>query len=232
MRVSQCHWQIGEDIGSWPNNEASQDTMQPSSMSNRRLTSLGRMVMTTLYKCSSKGDFQEIPWVVSCRHGDTSRMVRLLSNLAEDELLSPTDFSMSVHNAIVGMFSIATKNRKMHTALAGAEASFEMGLLEALALQKTCKQTVGYIYYDSPLPLQYQDNCKQDCPQIGLALMLNGPVEEKVLNLTYQPGEKSNLNRRDNESIYFVDFLKNDEKYYEITVPGGRIHLESNCKAN
>ncbi len=55
---------------------------------------------------------------------------------------------MSVHNAIIGVFSIATGNTQAHSALAGGNASFEAGLLESIVLLKEKGGSVGYVYYD------------------------------------------------------------------------------------
>lgn len=85
----------------------------------RRLGKLGYNVLSVMDLCSQTDDSDDTTWVVSSRHGDTNRMGRLFQSIADKELLSPTDFSMSVHNALPGMHSIKTINTSMHTAMSG-----------------------------------------------------------------------------------------------------------------
>src|ERR1700691_2625239 len=110
MQVTCC-WKMGEETGSWPIGEPERNLRQLPTMMQRRLTPLGRTAAGMLHNSSSRSNSEQIPWVVSCRHGDLHRMINLLSSLARNEPLSPTEFSMSVHNAIIGAFSIATKNK-------------------------------------------------------------------------------------------------------------------------
>ncbi|HBN22602.1 MAG TPA: hypothetical protein DD412_05130 [Holosporales bacterium] len=162
----------------------------------RRLTPLGCLVVETLYGAvdfleASTID-SEIPWVFSSRHGDGDRVRRLLADISKDELLSPMDFSQSVHNAIAGAFSIISQNTKMHTALSAGNASFEVGLLEAYALQRKTNGYVGYAYYDSPMPPPYDDLIQGNKEKNPFCLvMVLGPDEcssnkiGSILSLTY-----------------------------------------------
>jgi len=68
----------------------------------------------------------------SC-HGDLAITDNLCSTLvAHPELLSPTRFHNSVHNAASGYWGIATGNRHASTAVSAFAQSFAAGLLEAL----------------------------------------------------------------------------------------------------
>jgi hypothetical protein len=59
-----------------------------------------------------------------------------LSDLANDQPLSPTQFSLSVHNAMIGLWSIMRGETSEMTALAAAGDGLEHGMLEAAALTK------------------------------------------------------------------------------------------------
>jgi hypothetical protein len=172
MRIECCFWEINGENEAWPKEKQSKVASSLPPLVRRRLTSLGQKALGMFYRTFPSENQKKIPWVVACRHGDMQRMVNLLSSLAAKEVFSPTDFSMSVHNAIVGLYSICVKNEEPHTALSGGELSFEAGLLEAFALQKEKRKTVGYIYYDSPLPGQYEGKIENDCPDICIALLL------------------------------------------------------------
>src|SRR3990167_6452217 len=103
MQLKSCYWIRGKETCAWPQSEAEHTQKQLPSSSRRRLTPLGQKTVEMLYRVANQ---EQISWVVSCRHGDMHRMISLLSSLARNEQLSPTDFSLSVHNAIVGAFSI------------------------------------------------------------------------------------------------------------------------------
>ena len=236
MQITQCYWKVGEKEGSWQQNKSDKVVPLLSAMVRRRLTPFGKMALGTLYKSlssASEGENpQDIQWVVSCRHGDTYRMVQLLSKLAQGELLSPTDFSLSVHNAIIGLFSIEMKNKKLHTALSGAQATFEMGFLEAFALHQESQKSVGYFYYDQPLPEMYRDKVQDDSCEVSILMILDAEDnlsqqnKNKVLKLTYTNEQNNKVSHGFQTIISLVDFLENDDKNYKIPFSGGTFFLE------
>jgi hypothetical protein len=219
---------LGEEWGDWPLRELGEKEAKLTMMTRRRLTPLGRMAFEVLERSSATLDQRDIPWVISCRHGDGSRMVNLLTSLSKGELLSPTDFSMSVHNAIIGAYSILTNSKKMHTALSAAELSFEAGLIEAFALQHEKKETVGYMYYDMPLPFPYEEKVHNTFPETCLALLLKGEAEEKGegLHLNYQSDSEQGSEKRVHDVMSFIGFLKSNETRYGMPVPGGHFLWE------
>lgn len=226
MYISHVVWKVGNYSGSLPNSEASQKHSKPPASLSRRLTAMGRMVLDFLTQSQAFSKKEGVPWVVSSQHGDTKRMVRLFDHLAQKETLSPTDFSQSVHNAIVGGFSIATQNKKTHTALSGANHSFQMGLLEAIALCKDLQSQVGYIYYDTPLPDIYEK-----------------AIEEQYVLLIIEPEVKNNFHFKlkyctkesDIRKLFLLHdltkYFESDEPSYTIPYPGGEILLQRPAQA-
>jgi len=77
---------------------------------------------------------QDLPLVFISRHGETPRTLDILSDLANEQPLSPTQFSLSVHNAVIGLWSILRNETSEMTALAAAGDGLEHGMLEAAAL--------------------------------------------------------------------------------------------------
>lgn len=202
MKINNCCWFADNVHGAWPGEE--RDLLELPLTLRRRLTPLGRKALQTVSRC---GD-DLIPWIISCRHGDISRRLNLLSNLAQGEMLSPADFSLSVHNAIIGMYTIATGNKHMHSALAGGPYSFEMGLLESIAFLKEQGGKVGYCYYDHT-----EDKDQMVC----LAMILG--QEDGEITIEYKERDQwKNFN-----ILEFLDFLKNDAQRYRISVGGGEI---------
>lgn len=95
-------------------------------------------------------------YVQASRHGEFSRAHQTLLALAQEDELSPAEFSMSVHHGLAGLLSIHTQNREGHIALAAGTESFACGLLEAAACLAEHPQTpILLLYADEKLPYEF-----------------------------------------------------------------------------
>jgi hypothetical protein len=90
----------------------------------------------------------------------------------DDRQISPTRFHNSVHNATAGYWGIATRCMAPCQVIAGFDASFGAGLLDALAQVACGGEPVLLVAYDSeyPAPL-FAKRSTPDCA--GLALVLS-----------------------------------------------------------
>lgn len=96
--------------------------------------------------------------VFSSRHGDLTSNVELLSELATHTLLSPARFSVSVHNAPVGLIGQCLGTSASHTAIAGDGETFMAGLTEAYGRLVTREaHSVIVIHADVELPAIYSE---------------------------------------------------------------------------
>src|SRR5690606_1774579 len=98
-------------------------------MLRRRLSPLGKMALAAAWPLL--GEDQFMPSLFCSRHGELERTAGMLQELAHHNALSPTHFSLSVHNAIGGVYSIARGDRSAITALALGADGFSEALLEA-----------------------------------------------------------------------------------------------------
>ena len=127
-------------------------------MLRRRAGFLGKMALEVAYRCldggaEAHGDgVAAIPTVFCSRHGEVSRALELLSDLARGEALSPTAFSMSVHNATAGLLTIARRDRANHIALAAGAATIEHAVIEACGLLADGAEMVLLVASDCKLP--------------------------------------------------------------------------------
>lgn len=110
--------------------EAQPDVSFLPAMQRRRLSRLARMV----FAVSTPLATEQMPLVYASRHGETARTFAILSDLAHNEALSPTQFSLSVHNAIIGLWSIQQRDTSEMTALAAEGDGLEHAVLEAAML--------------------------------------------------------------------------------------------------
>lgn len=128
-----------EDWQQWSRNPTVPDDQDDApdvsflpAMQRRRLSRLARMAFSVGWPLAEGHD--RLPLVFVSRHGETPRTFDILSDLAADQPLSPTQFSLSVHNAVIGLWSILRGETSEMTALAAAGDGLEHGVLEAAAL--------------------------------------------------------------------------------------------------
>jgi hypothetical protein len=119
----------------------------------RRAGRFGRMALETLYACSAGSD--TAPIVFCSRHGDMWRVVQILEALSRREAVSPTAFSLSVHNAVGGLFTIAAGNSRPVTALSAGADTAACGAVEACGLLAAGAPEVLLTVCDEPLPPAY-----------------------------------------------------------------------------
>ncbi|WP_275667821.1 beta-ketoacyl synthase chain length factor [Paramagnetospirillum kuznetsovii] len=141
----------------------------PASL-KRRVSACGRKALEAAWAVLPQGAAPRL--VLSSRHGEYQRTYGLLISLAEDGSVSPAEFSLSVHHALVGLLSIATANRAGHTAIAAGEESFAYGLLEAAVSVGQDMAPVLLIHFDEPLPACYAAISESDPPAMALAVLL------------------------------------------------------------
>lgn len=214
MKLINCSWSIDNTTGSWLHEHEHRAFAALPSATSRRLTPLGRQALQVLSTCSTD---HPIPWIISCRNGDVQRRLNLLSNLAEGELLSPTDFSLSVHNAIIGVYSIAKGNKLAHSGLASGPQSFEAGLFEAIALHKDKGGMVGYLYYDYVEMNKLTDHLNHESKAEYFACMIgegSDDISIEYNHINTNCSNKFNL-------IDLINYLKSDEKRFQILSFGG-----------
>jgi len=151
-------------------------------MLRRRAGFLGKMALEVAYECL--GQRVDVPIVFSSRHGEASRSVDLLLDLAKGMPLSPTSFGLSVHNATGGLFSIARSDHASTIALAGGKSTIENAVIEACGLLAEGDSAVLLVAYDCPLPIPY--SAFQDCDEQPFAwAWLMRPPADEVVSLTW-----------------------------------------------
>ncbi len=117
-------------------------------MIRRRFRVLGKSAIGAALPLLEDGE--SMPVVFSSRHGDTDLAYSLLETIAQQEPISPAAFSIAVHNAIGGLFSIARQDRSEITAIAPARHIVLQTLWEVLG-QLQDVQRLLCVIYDIPL---------------------------------------------------------------------------------
>lgn len=174
-----------------------EDNLQPDvnflpAMLRRRLDKHGRMALHTAWPCAE--GLASVPVVFASRHGDLDRTLELLTALAKGDVLSPTDFSLSVHNSTVGLFSIARGDRSPATAVAAGADTLGMGLLEGANMIAAGAEQVLLCYSDDTAPDMFQSYIEDEPARspFSVSLLLTQAADAPLqCRLTRHDGEAS-----------------------------------------
>lgn len=161
-----------------------------SPMLRRRLSKSGRVAFEVALNCIARDELENVELVFASRHGESETTERLLTSISRRESLSPNDFSLSVHNSVVGLISIFANNTQPSHALSARTSSFAAGLLEsALRVNEDSSRNVLYVYCDEQIPKSFVTEVTDQFPLHGLAFLLSKPSEsrdpETILRLRY-----------------------------------------------
>lgn len=136
----------------------------------RRFSALGKCAMGAVLPLLGEGE--TMPSIFASRHGDTPLTLSLLEDMGRDEPMSPTGFSLAVHNAVSGLFSIARNDTCETTSIAAMDGLVLHALLEAVG-QLQVSERVLCVIYDVPLPDLYRNYSNSDTFPYAIALVLN-----------------------------------------------------------
>lgn len=156
-------------------------------MLRRRASPAGKIALDTAYAAyplsprPEGADDNDIPLVFASRHGECARSVELLQELVAGSALSPTSFSLSVHNANVGLFSIARGMRGNGIAVAAGASTVEHALIEACGLLADGAAQVLVVMADGPLPSVFGDFSDCDDQPFGWAWLVQGAHQDPAL---------------------------------------------------
>jgi len=140
-------------------------------MVRRRLSRLSRLALQAAYDCA--GAENPLRMVFASRHGELTRTTGILSDIGAAEPVSPTAFSLSVLNAVTGIFGIARRDRSPATAIAAGHETLGYGLLEAFTQYDTSPASpVLLVHAHEPADPVYGD-VDDDPESVGLAVLLD-----------------------------------------------------------
>lgn len=186
-------------------------------MLKRRLSSLARVVFCAAIPCIPENN--QFPSVFSSVHGELAKSFSMMEQIEAGEEISPTAFSLSVHNAIAGLFSMAFKNNRESTVVASGEGGMASAFIEALGLLDEGEKEVLMVLYDEPLvpfypSAPYQLSTENSC---AVALLISKSGEGIPISLRCFPCLKDDDGGEQPVQIpLLIDFL--DQSRRKITV--------------
>ncbi|WP_163558679.1 beta-ketoacyl synthase chain length factor [Halomonas sp. NO4] len=139
-------------------------------MLRRRLDETGRAVCDILAALDPEARY---PLIHASRHGDARHTLAMLEALAAGEPPSPTRFSMSVHNAVLGVHSIAQQHRRPLQALGACGQEFDALLVEATGYLAEGHPSVVIALSEGALPEAYADHVRHPGIPCAVGLRLS-----------------------------------------------------------
>jgi hypothetical protein len=155
-------------------------------MMRRRVDRLGRIALQASYQAHAEAP--DAPVLFASRYGDLGRSLELLTQLARSEPLSPTSFSLSVHNAIGALYSIARGDTSSYSAIAAGEETVEAAFTEACGLLADGVPRVLVVVYDEPLPAPWEHFSESVVFPHAWACLLGADTGEGAIRLGCHAG--------------------------------------------
>lgn len=119
----------------------------------RRLSPLAMAACAVAWRCQQlSGD---MPAVFHSNHGESRSYFKMLEGMAQGERLSPSRFSLCVHNAIAGLFNVHSGSFLPYVCLAGGTEGQFAAFLEAAGILLEVPKVL-VVWYDQPLPEVWQ----------------------------------------------------------------------------
>lgn len=169
-----------------PVGDSEPDVSDVPALARRRMSPLTRMALHVASRAGSGFRAADVPIVLASRHGEVQASLSMMRDILAERDLSPTMFSHSVHNAPAGQLSIHSRNQWPSSSVAGMQATFEAGLVEALGLAQRClAERVLLVVADLPLPREYSGYA--DEPQVPHAMALLLRVGGNTASLCLEP---------------------------------------------
>jgi len=186
----------------------------------RRLSHHSKMALKVAYDCHSTGE--PVQTIFSSRHGELHRTSDLLRDIAAKEQLSPTAFSMSVHNTSSGMYTIARKDQSPSLALAAGSDTFASAFAEAVAvLHSGRSDKVMLVVVDELLPDLFSEFESRGACSYAAAFLLSRD-ENAGRTMSFSIGGRSvNTEPSEPQAISFLRFLLKEDK--QLLLGGERV---------
>jgi hypothetical protein len=153
--MPDLHWTIPvARWSSWPAAaSAAPDIGFIEPIVRRRLSTLSRVALKVAHDCVAQ---DAVRVVFASRHGELRRTTDILRTISAGEPVSPTAFSLSVLNAMTGVFGIARGDRSAASAISAGAETLGYALLEAHAQYTTQPGSpVLLVYADEPADPAY-----------------------------------------------------------------------------
>ena len=179
----------------------------------RRLSPLSRIVVDTYHRAnSSPTEGLQIPSILCSTYGEHVRNTNLILDISANSDVSPTAFSLSVHNAVAGLISIFYGNEAPCLTMATNKKGVSVALFEAYSmLRETSK--LSLTVYDGPVHESYRNALPDSIDSAAITLILSpANLKKDRLHIKRIASESGAIARSPfQEIIEIVKFLQGGE---------------------
>jgi hypothetical protein len=194
----------------------------------RRLSPLAKTVFCAASQCACLKN--NLPVVFSSTHGELGKSLAMIKLIEAGEEISPTAFSLSVHNAIAGLFSIVYGNTAEMTVLASGEDGIGPAFIEALGLLQEGGTDVLMVFYDEPLPDFYPAepfrlSTDSTCAVV-LAISKDGDGQAMSFRRDGQVGYMGEIGEQPVQLPLLINFLSGADAHLQIKTPRQTWHWQ------
>lgn len=159
-------------------------------MQRRRLSGVARLMVDAAWPLVQ--DDEHLPVVYVSHDGEINRSFELWLTLLKEGTVSPTSFGLSVHNALVGQWSMLRRDGSESTALCARSAQLETGVVEACGMLADGAPAVLLVVADDPLSSEYPVTAQRAPFPYALAMVLV-PGDDWRLSWTREGGPMEHL---------------------------------------
>ncbi len=118
--IKKISYSAGENI----------DLSQVPMLMRRKLSPVGKIALSTMLECYDGSNDMKLCY--ASRYGELERVLKLIKQKNEENEISPTGFSFSVHNSTIGFFSLLKNIHLSYNSVAAGKDSFAYGFLDAV----------------------------------------------------------------------------------------------------
>jgi hypothetical protein len=147
-------------------------------MLRRRLDGAGRATCEILTALDPEA---ACPLIHGSRHGDAAHTLQMLQSLAAGSPLSPTRFAVSVHNAVLGVHSIARQHRRPLQALGACGHELDALFTEAQGYLAEGHDAVVVAFSESAIPADYDGYAESPGVPCAVGLRLTRDRGQKLV---------------------------------------------------
>ncbi|MFC6277236.1 beta-ketoacyl synthase chain length factor [Psittacicella hinzii] len=133
--ISNQDWQ--QDNSYWYNQVKDREIVSPElsflpPLQRRRLGDSARLIFSAAWPLTNKEE--NLPVIYASSQSENNRSFELFSDFLTQGTISPTSFSLSVHNAIVGQWTVMQNTTAESSAIATSKDNLEVALVEAYTM--------------------------------------------------------------------------------------------------
>lgn len=194
--TTQAHWQqfSANPVFAQTEVEVPKLSFVPA-MQRRRLSPFARLCCYSLNQLTERND---IATVFATRCGDLEKTDQLIVDACQKQPLSPTQFGLSVHNAVAGQYSIFTENKQPSTTISASHDTFHFAIIDAQTrLMQSSDDEIAVVCTDVAVPEKYTGYMKEQQVNYSVALLLSKregrelSLQQNAATQEYQPPQNT-----------------------------------------